>query len=138
MKINKKEKMKKNINKKNDELYKELLKKDTAKNPSKTFFRLIKFLRYEKKLFIVGGLSPLVVFLSLILWGWLFGAAGMFLSIPLTMIAKIALEQSASTQWVAVMLGNGVAESLAEELLIKEPQVKEPQSALVKVVLEKK
>ena len=84
------------------------------------------------------GLSPLVVFLSLILWGWLFGAAGMFLSIPLTMITKIALEQSASTQWVAVMLGNGVAESLAEELLIKEPQVKEPQSALVKVVLEKK
>ncbi len=56
------------------------------------------------------GLSPLVVFLSLILWGWLFGAAGMFLSIPLTMIAKIALEQSPSTQWVAVMLGNGVAE----------------------------
>jgi len=56
------------------------------------------------------GLSPLVVFLSLIIWGWLFGAAGMFLSIPLTMIAKIALEQSASTQWVAVMLGNGVAD----------------------------
>lgn len=53
------------------------------------------------------GLSPLVVFLSLILWGWLFGAAGMFLSIPLTMIAKIALEQSPSTQWLAVMLGNG-------------------------------
>lgn len=56
------------------------------------------------------GLSPLVVFLSLIVWGWLFGAAGMFLSIPLTMIAKIALEQSPSTQWVAVMLGNGVAD----------------------------
>lgn len=56
------------------------------------------------------GLSPLVVFLSLILWGWLFGAAGMFLSIPLTMIAKIALEQTASTHWVGVMLGNGVVE----------------------------
>ena len=57
------------------------------------------------------GLSPLVVFLSLILWGWLFGIVGMFLSIPLTMIVKIALEQSESTTWVAVMLGN--AESLA-------------------------
>ena len=32
MKINKKDEMKKDINKKNDELYKELLKKDTAKN----------------------------------------------------------------------------------------------------------
>ncbi|MBA4501541.1 AI-2E family transporter [Marinobacterium marinum] len=52
------------------------------------------------------GLSPLVVFLSLMVWGWMFGPAGMFLSIPLTMIAKIALEQSPSTRWVAIMLGN--------------------------------
>jgi len=52
------------------------------------------------------GLSPLVVFLSLILWGWMFGAVGMFLSIPLTMIVKIALEHAPSTRWLGVMLGD--------------------------------
>lgn len=52
------------------------------------------------------GLSTLVVFLSLIFWGWLLGTAGMLLSVPLTMIVKIALEATDEGQWLATMLGN--------------------------------
>jgi len=51
------------------------------------------------------GLSALVVFLSLLFWGWLLGPVGMLLSVPLTMTAKIALDSRDDTRWLAVILG---------------------------------
>ena len=51
------------------------------------------------------GLSPLVVFLSLIFWGWALGPVGMFLSVPLTMTAKIACDSNKTTKWIGVFLG---------------------------------
>lgn len=51
------------------------------------------------------GLSTLVVFVSLILWGWVLGAVGMLLSVPLTIAVKIALDSNQETRWMAIMLG---------------------------------
>jgi predicted PurR-regulated permease PerM len=53
------------------------------------------------------GVSPLVVFLSLVFWGWVFGPVGMFLSVPLTISVQIMLASSPDTRWIAVLLGPG-------------------------------
>ena len=56
------------------------------------------------------GLSTLVVFLSLVVWGFVLGPVGMLLSVPLTMIVKIVLTASDDTRWLGILLSNEVAE----------------------------
>jgi len=49
-------------------------------------------------------LSPAVVFFSLLLWGWVFGAVGMFLAAPLTMVLKLALLSNKKTKFLGILL----------------------------------
>ncbi|WP_338560045.1 AI-2E family transporter [Erwinia sp. E_sp_B04_7] len=62
------------------------------------------------------GLSSLVVFLSLIFWGWLLGPVGMLLSVPLTSVCKILMETTPGGSKLAVLLGNGRPKQNRSEL----------------------
>ncbi|MGB2867643.1 MAG: AI-2E family transporter [Bacteroidota bacterium] len=52
------------------------------------------------------GLSTLVVFISLMVWGGLLGPIGVILCVPLTMTMKFAFECNVSTRWIAILLGS--------------------------------
>ena len=53
------------------------------------------------------GMSTLVVFLSLLVWGWLLGPVGMLLSVPLTSVCKIWMETTKGGSKLAILLGPG-------------------------------
>jgi predicted PurR-regulated permease PerM len=52
------------------------------------------------------GLSALVIFLSMTLWGWVMGPTGMILSVPLTMAMQFLFAQYEETEWIALMLSD--------------------------------
>lgn len=52
------------------------------------------------------NLSPMIIFFSLIFWGWVLGIVGMFLAVPITMTIKIAFESSENTKWIGILLSN--------------------------------
>lgn len=51
------------------------------------------------------GVSSLAILLSLLLWGWLLGGVGVFLSVPMTMALIIALDASPRTRPIAILMG---------------------------------
>ena len=52
------------------------------------------------------SISPLVILVSLMLWGSVWGVIGMFLSVPITVIAMIVMAQFEPTRPVAILLSS--------------------------------
>lgn len=75
------------------------------------------------------GLSPFVIVISMFFWGWVLGPVGMLLSVPLTMVLKIALGASPESRWIAVIMGDkvetdpGPSDSRSEGETVAEPAV---------------
>ena len=55
------------------------------------------------------------MFLSMVFWGWTWGAVGMFLSVPLTMSVKIFLENTKDLGWIAALMTSAPSRDSARE-----------------------
>jgi AI-2 transport protein TqsA len=51
------------------------------------------------------ALSPAVVFISLIFWGWILGGLGVLIAVPLTLFVQLICELFEETRWISILLG---------------------------------
>ena len=72
------------------------------------------------------GLSTLVVLLSVLFWGWLWGPIGMLLAVPLTMMVKVVLDNSEEFRWIAVAIGKDTHRPSEEKRILKEGAAEKP------------
>jgi predicted PurR-regulated permease PerM len=56
----------------------------------------------QKKL----NVSMLVIFISLILWGWVLGPIGAVLSVPMALLVKAILDSGEETRWMAYLMSD--------------------------------
>ncbi|MEX2579845.1 MAG: AI-2E family transporter [Verrucomicrobiales bacterium] len=61
------------------------------------------------------GLSTVIVILSVLFWGFIWGPVGMLLAVPLTMVVKVMLDNSNEFRWISAFMGKGTAESRPDE-----------------------
>ena len=66
------------------------------------------------------GISPLMILVSLAIWGWIWGFAGMVLAVPMTVIIKIVCENIPIMEPVSIILGS--KKSVLTKKLEKEKQ----------------
>ncbi len=60
------------------------------------------------------GISTSVVLLSVLLWGWVLGPCGMLLAVPLSVLLKLAMENSQDLAWIAKLIDDKGAAAQAD------------------------
>ena len=81
------------------------------------------------------GISTLVVVLSVLFWGWVWGPLGMLLAVPLTMVLKVVLDSSDEFRWIGVAIsaeqtGHSTEMELLEITPTQPPDTKPPDPAV--------
>jgi|TARA_B110000908_G_scaffold172773_1_gene243042 AI-2 transport protein TqsA len=67
------------------------------------------------------GLSTVVIVISVLFWGFIWGPVGMLLAVPLTMLVKVALDNSYELRWLGVAISQGKNQNPEiEKQIIKE------------------
>lgn len=76
------------------------------------------------------NIDPVMVLLSLAFWGTLWGATGMFLSTPLTLLVMVVLAQFHGTRWIAIVLSaDGDPRSLGAPTAASAPRTQKSEAA---------
>lgn len=74
------------------------------------------------------GISTLIVVISVMFWGWVWGPLGMLLAVPLTMTLKVILDGSEEFRWIGVAISSGQPRMPAETQRLEVPSSPAPET----------
>ena len=61
------------------------------------------------------GISTVIVILSVLFWGFIWGPVGMLLAVPLTMLVKVMLDNSSDLRWISALMGKHAPDGQEED-----------------------
>ncbi|QDV71216.1 AI-2 transport protein TqsA [Rosistilla carotiformis] len=80
------------------------------------------------------SMSPVLVFLSIVVWGWMWGMMGVFLSVPILIAARMTCEGYDGLMPLAMILGAATPETATPTAPVPAPEpIIQPQSAVVRI-----
>ncbi|NWK54686.1 AI-2E family transporter [Verrucomicrobiaceae bacterium N1E253] len=83
------------------------------------------------------GLSTVVIVISVLFWGFLWGPVGMLLAVPLTMMIKVALDNTYELRWLGVAISQGKKDTEEQERRIIKESAKQKEASVDKVQVDK-
>lgn len=74
------------------------------------------------------GLSTVVIVISVLFWGFIWGPVGMLLAVPLTMMVKVAMDNTYELRWLGVAISQGKKDTEEQERRIINESAKQQKT----------